>query len=90
MTIQQVPFRDFVRGSIPADVLLLYDKKTKAQKGIFVKPEFADDVYTYLKKKKQEKAKKKERALLDFIGAFGNDKEFKDKSHKEIKALKYE
>ena len=32
MTIQQISFRDFIRGYIPADILMLLDKKPKLKK----------------------------------------------------------
>ena len=32
MTIQQISFRDFIRGYVPADILMLLDKKTKEDK----------------------------------------------------------
>ena len=90
MTISQISFRDFIRGSIPADILMLFDKKSKINKGLFVKPEYADIVLEFLKQKEQEKIEQKKRALLDFVGAFGDGSEFATKSHQEIKAKKYE
>ncbi len=90
MTLKQISFRDFIRGSVPADVLVLIDKKTKAKKGLFVKPEYADIVLEFLKQKEQEKIEKKKKAMLDFIGKFGTDANFADKSHQAIKAKKYE
>ena len=90
MTISEISFRDFIRGYIPADVLMLFDKKSKTKKGLFVKAEYADIVLDFLKQKEQEKIEKKKRALLDFVGAFGDGNEFATKSHKEIKAQKYE
>jgi len=90
MTIQQVSFRDFIRGYIPADILLLLDKKTKTKKGLFVTQEYADDVLAFIKQREEEKKEKKKRALLDFIGKFGDNQEFSKASHQEIKASKYE
>jgi len=87
MTIQQISFRDFIRGSMPADILKLLDKRTHTEKGIFVSPKYADDVLEFiaLKEKKRKNAKKK--ALLDFVGEFG---EGSTESHQAIKANKYE
>jgi len=90
MTIEQISFRDFIRGNIPADVLMLLDKKTKTQKGLFVTQEYADIVLEFLRHKEEERVKKKKRALLDFVGEFGDGADIADKSHQEIKAKKYE
>ncbi len=90
MTIQQISFRDFIRGYIPADVLMLLDKKTKTKKGLFVKQEYADIVLEFLKQKEQEKIEQKKRALFDFVGEFGDGTNIANKSHQEIKAEKYE
>ncbi len=90
MTIQQISFRDFIRGYIPADVLMLLDKKSKVKKGLFVKQEYADIVLEFLKQKEQEKIEKKKRAMFDFIGEFGDGTEITNKSHQAIKAEKYE
>jgi len=90
MTLKEISFRDFISGSVPADVLMLIDKKTKAKKGLFVKPEYADIVLEFLQQKEQEKVEKKRKAMLDFIGEFGSDTTLADKSHQAIKAQKYE
>lgn len=90
MTMQQVSFRDFARGNIPADILLLLDKKTRTKKGLFVAQKYADDVLACIQKREQEKREKKKRALLDFVGAFGDDPTLSEASHQEIKAGKYE
>ena len=87
MTIEQISFRDFVRGVIPADIVRLLDKRTRKEKGIFISPKYADDVLEFiaLQEKKRNNAKKK--ALLDFVGEFGDESE---KSHQATKASKYE
>ena len=90
MTIQQISFRDFIRGYMPADVLMLLDKKSKTQKGLFVAPEYADSVVDFLKQKEQEKIEQKKRAMLDFVGEFGDGSEIANASHQAIKAEKYE
>jgi len=90
MTIEQVSFRDFIRGYIPADILMLLDKKTKTNKGLFVKPEYADSVLEFLKQKEQEKINKKRKAMFDFVGEFGEGIDSSNKTHQEIKAEKYE
>ena len=90
MTIQQISFRDFIRGHIPADVLMLFDKKSKIKQGLFVKPEYADIVLEFLKQKEQEKIEKKRRTMFDFVGEFGDGANMADKSHQTIKAEKYE
>ncbi len=89
MTIQQISFRDFMRGEMPADVLMLLDKKSKTKKGLFVKQEYADSVLAFLKQKEQEEIEQKKRALLDFVGAFGDGSEIAEQSHQAIKAQKY-
>ena len=89
MTIQKISFRDFIRGQIPADILLLSDRKSNKSKGLYISPEYADDVLAFIEKKEKEKQNKKKHALLDFVGAFGElDKP--EVSHQEIKASKYE
>ncbi|CAA6819521.1 MAG: Unknown protein [uncultured Sulfurovum sp.] len=90
MTIEQISFRDFIRGYMPADVLMLLDKKTKTKKGLFVKQEYADSVLEFLKKKEEEKIEKKKRAMFDFVGEFGDGSEVSTKSHQAIKSEKYE
>ncbi len=89
MTIQQISFRDFIRGQMPADILLLLDKKSNKSKGLYVAPEYADDVLTFIKEKERAKQEKKKRALLDFVGVFG-EVDDTSASHQEIKASKYE
>jgi len=42
----------------------------------------------FIEKKEQER-KEKKKALLDFVGKFGDDKSL-NRPHKEIKASKYE
>ena len=90
MTIQKVSFRDFTRGEVSGDVLMLIDKKTKKEKGLFVDKKYSDDFLDFLKLREQKRIEQKKRALLDFVGEFGNGDEFINKSHKEIKAKKYE
>ncbi len=88
MTIEQVSFRDFIRGNAPADILMLFDMKSKKKKGLFISAEYADEVIEMIQLKEQQKREQKKRAILDFIGEFGeSDGEL---SHKEIKAQKYE
>lgn len=89
MTIQKISFRDFIRGQIPADILLLLDKKSNKSKGLYIAPEYADDVLAFIKEKEREKQKKKKRALLDFVGVFG-EMDDTTASHQKIKASKYE
>ena len=89
MTIQKISFRDFIRGHIPADILLLLDKKSNKSKGLYVAPKYADDVLAFIEKRERAKQEKKKRALLDFVGAFG-EVDNPDASHQQIKASKYE
>lgn len=89
MTIQTISFRDFIRGKIPADILLLLDKKSNKSKGLYIAPEYTDDVLEFIKEKERAKQKKKKRALLDFVGAFGEADDM-SASHQKIKASKYE
>ncbi len=90
MTVKEVSFREFSRGYIPADMLLLIDKKTKKQKGLYISNKYTDEVLRFLEQKEQERKNKKKKALLDFVGKFGDGKKFLDATHKEIKAKKYE
>jgi len=87
MTIEEISFRDFIRGEIPADILQLLDKRTHTSKGIFVSSKYADDVLTYLQEKEKQRKENRKKALLDFVGAFG---EGDDTSHQALKAGKYE
>lgn len=87
MTIQQISFRDFIRGAMPADILQLLDKRTHTQKGIFVSPKYADDVLEFIEEKEKKRKKARKKALLDFVGEFG---EGDDRTHQAIKASKYE
>jgi len=89
MTIEKIAFRDFIRGQRPADVLLLIDKKSNRNKGLYIAPKYADAVLDFIEKKENENRMMKKRALLDFVGAFG-ELENPEASHKEIKASKYE
>lgn len=89
MTIDTVSFRDFTRGHIPADVLMLLDKKTKLFKGLYIKPEYADEVLELIKQKEAMQKNQRKNALLDFVGAFGEGEEL-EASHQSIKAKKYE
>ncbi len=90
MTINSISFRDFIRGEARGDVLKLVDKKSKKEKGLFVSNKYAKEVLEFLKQKAKEEKEQKKRTLLDFVGEFGDGEEFKDMSHKEIKAKKYE
>ena len=90
MTIEKVSFRDFVRGEVSGEFLILIDKKSKKEKGLFIDKKYSDDFIDFLKIKQKEKIERKKRALLDFVGEFGDGKEYINKSHKEIKAIKYE
>lgn len=90
MTFGTVSFRDFIRGEARGDVLKLVDKKSKKEKGLFISNKYANEVLEFLKQKAKEDKEKKKRALLDFVGEFGDGEEFKDMPHKEIKAKKYE
>jgi len=90
MTIKEVSFRDFIRGSMPADILMLKDKKSNKQKGLFIKPEYTNMVLEFLKEQEQKRVEQKKKALLDFVGEFGDGKDIANIYHQEIKAKKYE
>ena len=90
MTITNISFRDFIRGEAKGDIVRLIDKKSKKEKGLFVSNKYANEVLEFLKQKAEEEKEQKKRALLDFVGKFGDGEEFKNISHKEIKAKKYE
>ena len=87
MTIKKVSFRDFLRGMVFGDILELVDKRTKKQKGLYISPKYAKEVLEFLKNKEDREKEAKKRALLDFIGAFGEGEEG---AHSKIKAKKYE
>jgi hypothetical protein len=87
MTIEKVSFRDFIRGAMPSDILQLLDKRTNTSKGIFVSSKYADDVLEFIASKEKKRKSAKKKALLDFVGEFG---EGSDASHQAIKASKYE
>jgi hypothetical protein len=87
MTIEQISFRDFVRGAIPSDIVKLLDKRTHKSKGIFVSTKYADDVLEFIALKESKRKNAKKKALLDFVGEFG---EGSSESHQAIKASKYE
>ena len=89
MTVESIAFRDFIRGQIPADVLLLFDKKSRKNKGLYISAEYAEEILSYIKKNEQEKKEKKKHALLDFVGAFG-ELDDPEATHQAIKASKYE
>ncbi len=36
MTIEQVSFRDFIRGNAPADILMLFDMKSKKKRFVYI------------------------------------------------------
>ncbi len=90
MTIKQISFREFIRGSMPADILMLWDKKSKKNKGVFIKPKYADEVLEYIALKEKQQKQKNKHALLDFVGKFGTLNEKANDSHNKIKASKYE
>jgi len=90
MTIEKISFRDFIRGYIPADILMLLDKKSKKSRGLFIAPKYADEVIEYLQQKEKNEREQKKHALLDFIGEFGEDAADTTPSHQAIKAKKYE
>jgi len=87
MTIEQVSFRDFIRGVMPADILQLLDKRTQKSKGLFISPKYEEDVLAFIEAKEKQRKEAKKKALLDFVGAFG---EGSDASHQAMKASKYE
>ncbi len=90
MTIEKVSFRDFARGEISGDFLILIDKKSKKEKGLFIDKKYSNDFIDFLKIREQREIERKKKALLDFVGEFGDGKEYVNKSHNEIKAKKYE
>jgi len=87
MTIEQISFRDFIRGAMPSDIVKLLDKRTQKFKGIFVSPKYADDVLEFIALKEKKRKMDKKKALLDFVGEFGDGNQ---KTHQAIKASKYE
>jgi len=87
LTIETVAFRDFARGIISSDILQLLDKRTKKPKGIYVSQKYSDEVLAYIQEKEAQKREAKKRALLDFVGVFG---EGENTPHSHIKAQKYE
>lgn len=59
MTIQKVSFRDFLRGLVPSDVVVLFGKRSKKSKGLYISPQYADDVLSMIQQKEKEKQEKK-------------------------------
>lgn len=90
MTKATVSFREFVRGKIPADIVFLTDKKTGQNKGAYIAPEYVQKLSELLEA--QEKAEKagRKKALLEFVGVFGEGTETVGKSQAEILAEKHE
>lgn len=89
MTIEKVSFRDFIRGEVVADVLKLWDKKSNKSKGLYISPEYADDVLKMINEKEKKKRHERSKNLMGFAGMLG-EIENADASHKEMKASKYE
>ena len=87
MTIEKVSFRDFIRGVMPGDILQLLDKRTHKSKGLFISPKYEKDVLAFIEAKEKQRKEAKKKALLDFVGEFG---EGDRGSHQAIKASKYE
>jgi len=87
MTIEQISFRDFARGAMPSDIVELLDKRTRKSKGIFISTKYSDDVLEFITSKEKKAKKAKKKALLDFVGKFG---EGDTRTHQSIKASKYE
>ena len=90
MTAKEVSFRDFTRGKIPSDLLILKDKKRNKTKGLFVSEKYVDDVLEYFRKRDKKQKQEKIDFLLDFVGEFGTLDELKDAKSAQIKASKYE
>ena len=89
MTIEKVSFRDFIRGEVMADVLRLWDKKSNKSKGLYISPEYAEDVLNMINEKEKKKRKERSKSLMGFAGMLG-EIENADASYKEMKASKYE
>lgn len=89
MTIEKVSFRDFIRGEGMADVLKLWDKKSNKSKGLYISPEYAEDVLNMIDEKEKKKRKERSKSLMGFAGMLG-EVENADASYKEMKASKYE
>ncbi len=89
MTMAQVSFRDFIRGSIPADILKLWDKKSNKPKGLYIAPEYADEVLAMIDAREKSRRKKRTEDIMAFAGVLGEIEE-PDRSHQAIKASRYE
>jgi hypothetical protein len=89
MTMARVSFRDFLRGSIPADVLQLWDKKSNKSKGLYVSSEYANEVLAMINDAQKKRRQKRTEEIMAFAGAFGKIDD-PDRSHRAIKASKYE
>ena len=88
MTIAQVSFRDFIRGSVPADVLKLWDNKRNKSKGLYISPEYADEVLEMIDAKEMARRKKRTEDILSFVGELGSWEDSNAKAV-EIRASKY-
>ena len=89
LTIEKVSFRDFLRGQGAADILKLWDKKSNKSKGLYISPEYAEDVLEIIEEKEKKKREKRRKSLASFAGLLG-EVENPETSHKEMKASKYE
>jgi len=86
MTIEKVAFRDFIRGECVADILKLWDKKSNKSKGLYISPEYADEVLEMIDAKERERRKKRTTDILSFVGKLGS---WDDATATEIRASKY-
>ena len=89
MTIARVAFRDFVRGSVPADVLQLWDKKSNRSKGLYITPEYADEMLRLIDEHERARRQKRTEGIMAFAGMLGEIEE-PDRSHQAIKASRHE
>jgi len=89
MTIEKVSFRDFMRGRGVADILKLWDNKSNKSKGLYISPEYADDILELIEAREKKKREKRSKSLASFAGMLGEVENPND-SHKKMKASKYE
>ena len=88
MTMARVSFREFLQGSIPADVLQLWDKKNNKTKGLYISPKYADEILAMIDRREKSRRKKRTETIMSYAGMLGEIDD-PDRPHQAIKASKH-
>jgi len=72
------------------DYIDIEDRKSHEYKGVFVSARLAVDVKRYLETKIRKTKQEERDALMQFAGAIETEERFRDKSIREIRAMKAE